>query len=264
MWRLDSGHLRLLRSLVIFELAFFIAYAGATAMSQRTGSPFWLPDAVLLCTLLLSRPRNWWIYLVAPLPLRLLVILPLDTPIWFVWAASANDSLKALLAAAVLRRVLCGRAVRFDSLHDFWIYLAATAALAPALSGLAGAASWAARGREFWPTWRDWFLGDALTNIVLTPLLLCLVLGWRKFITARPVRVLEGLAVFSALAFAVVLAYSRGLNDSRLLGPYEYLPVALLLLAAVRFGPSGASAPVGLSVARMVPVAWARSIDRLG
>jgi PAS domain S-box-containing protein len=252
MWRLDSGHLRLLRSLVIFEFAFFIAYAGATAMSQRTGSPFWLPDSVLLCALLLSRPRNWWIYLVAPLPLRLLVVLPPDTPTWFVWAASANDSLKALLAAAVLRRVLCGRAVRFDSLHDFWIYLAATAALTPALSGFAGAAAWVARGREFWPTWRDWFLGDALTNIVLTPLLLCLILGWRKFISAKPVRVLEGLVVFSALAFAVVLAYSRGLNDSRLLGPYEYFPVALLLLAAVRFGPSGASG--ALAIMSMVSV----------
>ena len=163
-WRFDSGRLYRLRNLVIFELAFFIAYKTAMSMAPRTGSPFWLPDAVLLCALVLSPPRTWWIYLVAPLPLRLLVAVPPDTPMWFLLAAFLNDSLKALVAAAFLRRVLPGRGVRFDSVGDFWKYLAVTAVAAPALSGVAGAASWRALGHEFWPSWRDWFLGDALAT----------------------------------------------------------------------------------------------------
>ena len=61
----------------------------------------------------------------------------------------------------------------------------------------------ACAGSEFWPTWRNWFLGDALANIVLTPLLLCLAADWRKLTTANPLRYLEGLAVFSGLVVAV-------------------------------------------------------------
>ena len=121
------------------------------SMSLRSGAPFWMPDSVLLCALVLSRPRTWWIYLAAPLPVRLLVAVPPDMPMWFLLAAFLNDSLKALLAAALLRRVLPGNGVRFDSLGDFWIYLAAAAVAAPALSGVAGAVSWGALGHEFWP-----------------------------------------------------------------------------------------------------------------
>jgi len=160
---------------------------------------------------------------------------------WFLLTTFLNDSLKALVAAALLRRVLPGRAFRFDCLHDFWIYLAAAVVAAPALSGVAGAASWVALGREFWPTWRNWFLGDALAHVVLTPLLLCLAADWRKLAAAKPRRLLEGLAVISGLLFAIQLAYQRSLNDPSLLDLYRYIPVAFLLLAAIRFGPAGAS-----------------------
>ena len=101
-------------------------------------------------------------------------------------------------------------------------------------------------GREFWPTWRSWFLGDALANVVLTPLLLCLAADWRKLTQAKPVRYLEGLAVFTGLVFAVQLASRRGLNNPGLLGLYDYIPVAFLLLAAVRFGPAGASGTLAI------------------
>jgi PAS domain S-box-containing protein len=160
---------------------------------------------------------------------------------WFLLSAFLNDSMKAVLAAAFLRRALPGRGVRFDNLGDFWTYLAAAAVAAPALSGLAGAVSWLALGHEFWPTWRNWFLGDALANIVLTPLLLCLATDWRKLTTANPLRYLEGLAVFSGLVVAVRLASNRALNGPSLGDLYYYIPVGLLLLATHRFGPAGAS-----------------------
>jgi PAS domain S-box-containing protein len=222
-------------------LAFFIAYRIAMSMAPRSGSPFWLPDSVLLCALLLSKPRDWWIFLAAPLPLRLLLALP-TAPAWFLVAAFLNDSLKALVAATLLRRALPGRGIRFDCLRDFWIYLAAAVLAAPAISGIAGAATWIALGRGFWPTWRNWFLGDALANLVLTPLLLCLAFDWRMLITAKPLRHLEGAAVFSGLIVAVQWANGRDLDNPSLLHLYNYIPVAFLLLAAVRFGPAVASA----------------------
>ena len=230
-----------------------MAYKYAMSMTSRSGAPFWLPDAVLLCALLLTRPRTWWIFLIAPLPLRLLVALPPSAPLWFLLAAFLNDSLKAVVAASLLRRVLPGRATRFDSLRDFWIYLATAVVAAPALSGIAGAASWVPLGRDFWPTWRDWFLGDALVNIVLTPLLLCLAADWRKLAAAKPRRHLEGLAVFAGLVIAIQSSYQQGLNKPHLLDLYDFIPVVFLLLAAIRFGPAGASG--GLTIMSILCVA---------
>jgi PAS domain S-box-containing protein len=237
----DSESLNLLIYVLIFELAFLVAYWYAMNLTPATGAPFWAPDSVLLCALLLSRPRDWWIYLVSALPLRLAVAVPHDTPSWFLLVAFANDSLNALVAALLLRRMLPGQRIRFDNLRDFWIYLAAAVVAAPALSGLAGAASWAALGREFGPAWRDWFLGDLLANLVLTPLLLCLADDWKRAIRARPARYLEGFVVFSGLILAVQFAYKWGLNDPSVRDLYNYIPLAFLLLAAVRFGPAGAS-----------------------
>ncbi len=244
--RLDSHHVALLTNLLIFEFAFFCAYKYAMTLSLRSGAPFWFPDSVLLTALLLSPPRKWWIYITATLPIRLLVALPADSPTWFLLAAFANDSLKAVLAAVLVRRTLPGRGIRFDSLHDFWIYLLATAAFAPAMSGIAGAASWVALGREFWPTWRNWFLGDALANIVLTPLLVGAALGWRQFAAIKPLRCLEGFAVLAGLVFAVQLAHRQGPQDSSLIDFYHYIPASFLVLAAVRFGPPGASASLSI------------------
>ncbi len=245
---------------LIFELAFLVAYQFAMNLSARNGAPFWFPDSVLLCALLLSRPRQWWVYIAATLPVRLLIALPTDSPPWFLLAAFANDSLKALVAAALIRRALPGRAIRFDSLHDFWSYLLAAAVVAPALSGIGGAASWVALGREFWPTWRNWFLGDALANIVLTPLLLCLARDWRKFAVAKPGRYLEGFAMFGGLVFALQLAHRQELENSALIDFYHYIPASFLVWAAVRFGSAGASG--SLSIMSILSVAAASASQR--
>ena len=84
-------------SFLVFELAFLLAYKYAMDLSPRTGAPFWLPDAVLLCALLTSRQRYWLVYIAATLPLRLVIAVPPGTPVWFLLVAFANDSLKALL-----------------------------------------------------------------------------------------------------------------------------------------------------------------------
>jgi PAS domain S-box-containing protein len=103
-----------------------------------------------------------------------------------------------------------------------------------------------ALGRKFWPTWRDWFLGDALANLVITPLLLCLALDWRKFIKARPMRYLEGFVLFAGMFFAIQFAYQRGLNNPGVLDLSDYIPMGFLLWAAVRFGPAGASGSLAI------------------
>lgn len=240
-WLVESELLRVVGKLVFFELAFFVAYQYGMSMPPQSGAPFWAPDSVLLCALLLLPPRLWVIFLAATLPVRLIGPTPPHMPSWLRLAAFANDALKAFVAATLLRKFLSGRTLRFDCLRDLWVYLGAAVALAPALSGLAGAASLAATGAAFWPAWRNWFFGDALANLVLTPLLLCLAVDWRKLLDAPPRRCLECGALFSLLFFAIQFAYQRGLNNPSILDLHDYIPVAFLLVAAVRFGPAGAS-----------------------
>src|SRR5262245_52452065 len=91
--------------LVLFEIAFLLAYRYGMSFTQDLAAPFWFPDSVLLCALLISEPKTWWVYIAATVPVRLFLFVPPGTPSWFLLACLANDSLKGLLSAWLLRHV---------------------------------------------------------------------------------------------------------------------------------------------------------------
>ncbi len=236
-WQSPSS---VLLSLAVFELAFTLAYRFAMSFTATAAAPLWFPDAVVLCALLANPPRRWWMYLLAPLPVRLLVAVAPGTPAWFLLATYANDSLKALLAAAILWRTLRNPA-RFESLRDFRLFAGAAVLLAPALSAFGGAATRQALGSPFWPAWQQWFLGDALANLVLTPAILYWFLAgdWWRRAPAR--RIAEAAALALGLIGVGYVAF-----NGRLAHPYDllvmfYAPVPFLLWAALRFEIRGAS-----------------------
>ena len=78
--------------------------------------------------------------LLAPLPIRLSVEVPADTPQWFLLATFAIDSAKGVFAAAMLRRFM-RNPLRFETVADFGVYCLFAVLLAPALSAFAGAAA---------------------------------------------------------------------------------------------------------------------------
>jgi PAS domain S-box-containing protein len=229
------------RSVLIFGVAYYLAYKYANTASSQSGAPFWLPDPVLLCALLLSRTRMWPLYIAATLPIRLLVAVDPRLPLWFLLAAFVNDSLKGVIAAVLIRRAMRGRTIPFDSLDELWAYGLAAVIIAPALSGVAGAAAWTALGRPFWPTWLQWYLGDAIANLVCAPLLLAIALEGRNFARASLLRYLEALTLFSLLLLSGSFAFRVGIGNAGLTNSLAYLPLPFLVWAAVRFGPAGAS-----------------------
>lgn len=54
-----------------FEATFYLGYRYAMSFSQAVASPFWFPDSILLCALLLTNPGSWPIFVLGVLPIRL-------------------------------------------------------------------------------------------------------------------------------------------------------------------------------------------------
>lgn len=237
-----------------FELAFYFAYRIGMFV-HAAASPFWLPDTVLLCALLLNSPRRWWIFLLAPLPIRLFVAVPTEVPAWFLATTFALDSAKALATAAVLRRFL-RPPFRFSSVREFALYAFFAVFLVPAVSAFGGAAARQALGFEYWLAWEQWFLGNALAHLVITPIVVYWVFGaeWRR-LAGPPRRLLElgsltaGLAVTSYFAFDT---HSVGIGFAE---PRFYAPVPLLFWSAIRFGMGGATGAIGILAAFAISAA---------
>ena len=66
----------------VYAVAFYFAFRYGMSFSQVTASPFWFPDSILLCALLLSPMRWWWVFVLGALPIRLAVGGP-DVPVEF-------------------------------------------------------------------------------------------------------------------------------------------------------------------------------------
>jgi len=175
----SEAHSTSLVRLLLFVLAFPAAYYFETASAQDGIAPFPFADAVLLCGLLLSRPKEWWLYVLATVPIRFFLFVPPGTPLWFLFAGFLSDSLKGLLPAWLLRRASRDRAW-FDNLHEFSRYFLVAVVLAPGLSALAGGAAYTALGHGFWTSYKSYFFGSALSSLVLAPFILLPVITYKQ------------------------------------------------------------------------------------
>ncbi len=155
-----------------------LLYAAAGGLSMRftlvPGGPsmLWLPNAVVLATLLLSPRRHWPWFAAMVLPMELLVD-------WGTFSLAQSlgfaliNMVEALAAAYALTRV-CGRVFLMERVAHMGWFVVLGAGLAAGTAALFGAMlhTQTPPGLEFWGHWLVWWLGDALGLLVLTPLLL--------------------------------------------------------------------------------------------
>jgi integral membrane sensor domain MASE1 len=134
-------------------------YAGAQIgfllkLPPGTPSALWPPNAILMATLLLLRPGDWWIALVAAVPGHLAVELRAGWPMPLVFALYVTNCSEALIGALGVR-LLSDAPGRFDSLPRMAAYIAAAGLLAPIISSFADAAVVSTfRGDTYWDVWR--------------------------------------------------------------------------------------------------------------
>jgi PAS domain S-box-containing protein len=230
---------------VAFVIAYYFAYRFGMSFTQDFASPFWFPDAILLCALLRSRREVWWLFILGTLPIRLYSEVAVGIPNWFLLACFVIDSAKGVIAALLLRRFL-RNPLRFESVWDFAIFVAIAVTLVPAASAFGGAAVRQAIGADYWTAWLEWFMGDALAQLIVTPAILYWVFTqpW-NLRTLDAKRVAEAAVLTVGLITATYWAFlAEGavtIAETRV-----FVPIIFLLWAALRFGMTGASGAVAV------------------
>jgi len=239
--------LRTLLWLCLFELAFYFAYRSGMSFSQVAASPFWFPDSILLCALLVARPGLWWVLVLLPLPVRLFSDVAAGIPTWFLLTTFAIDSAKALAAALALRG-FAGRPFRLQSVREIAAFFLVAVLLVPALSAFLGAAARAHLGRDYWLSWEQWILGDVLAQMVVTPVLFHWGLAFPplKAWPGDAKRLAEAVILAALLVVTGYMTTNTGPSSMDFAGARFYAPIPFMFWAAFRFGMRGASGAVGV------------------
>lgn len=231
-------------SLLVFSAIFYVAYRYGMSFSQNTASPFWFPDAVLLCALLVTAPRRWPLYIFAALPIRLFSEVAQDIPFWFLVATFLIDSAKAIVTALALRRYV-GLPLRLRNVPQFGLFMLIAVLLVPAAGAFAGAAARQLLGHSYWSAWDQWFMGDALAQLVLTPAILYWIFGAElRALLLDTKRLIEACVLTAGLLVAAYVAANTDSGSIPLQQTRFYVPIPFLFWAALRFGMFGASGSI--------------------
>jgi PAS domain S-box-containing protein len=229
---------RLAVSLLVVAVVchFATQFAFALKFPPNNISVFWPTNAILFAVLVTVPVRQWWMYAIAAFATSVFN----DARAGFPTAAIlflVGDFIEIVIAAVGVRR-FAGGPRAFASLGSLLAYILIAAVLAPGISAFVGAFAGGPPG--YWFNWRVWFLSDApayltLAPAVLTGMTIARASRWRP---ARD-RVIEAGLLGVALLAVSVLAFTWWAADEDVVPTLVYLPLPILLWAAVRFGPLG-------------------------
>src|SRR5687767_12366532 len=209
-------------------------------------STLWPPNSILLAALVLTPFRWWWRLLLAVFPAHLLIQLQSGVPLPMMLGWFVSNSSEALIGAICLR-YLIKRQLQFDSIRQVAIFVF-VALFAPFVSsfldtGFVVLNSWGTG--SYWQVWQMRFASNVLAEMILVPLIV--MWGADPLAAFKGLSLQRGLEVV-ALAFGLlcvsffVFSWDQTSNTHALL----YMPLPILLWAAVRFGPKGLNLSLAL------------------
>jgi len=193
----------------------------------------WPPTGVALAALLLCGSHLWpGIALGA-----FLSSASSGVPLAVAWGVSAGNTLEALFAVFLLRRV-----VRFHNALERLQDVIGLAGLAAGLSTMVSAtidvASFCLGGVAPWEAygllWRVWWLGGAMSNLVIAPL----ILTWsaRAGVHKSPRRIAEAGVLLASLVLICLLVFAGWSHIALIHYPLDYIVFPFIIWAALRFG----------------------------
>jgi signal transduction histidine kinase len=222
-------------------VSFAYVYSAAFSLFSRAQlpRPLFTSLAVILSVLLLTPTRRWWLYL------GVYYVLQVGLAAWFttislpLLAVSNIANLSEPLIDAALFRRFVPQDRSFGQLKVLTIYITCVT-VGALLSATWGATSRLLLGSSFWPSFQGWFQSDALASLVLVPTIVIWAnTGVRGVFSAPRERLLEGSLLGVALVVSAGLILGAQTNDSEVAPALLYVPIPLLICAAVRFGPRG-------------------------
>src|SRR5260221_13267760 len=124
---------------LLVGVAYYCGAEAAFAIGTLTQmfAPFWPPNVVLLCALLLAPQRRWWAYVLGAFAAHLAAERGVAMPVPQLLVAFACNVAVALLSAGLLRRALTWPAWLWD-LPKGSLYRVCTVLLSPCLVAFYG------------------------------------------------------------------------------------------------------------------------------
>jgi PAS domain S-box-containing protein len=248
---------RAARPLFKFAAAYIVAWSylfvAAFLGAHPPPAPLFPPAAVLLCALLLTPPRRWWLYLVAAFVIQVPILAYLHLPLLWNVLGFTPDAIEPVIAASLMLRYL-SLPPRFASLREVSIYTTCVVVAVMVAATVGSVVNGSLGGEPYWSTWRTWFFSDTLANLVLAPtLLLWIAAGVQGLRAGSRRRYAEAGALYGGLLLLGAVIFDTHLVGPAMAHAVTYLPVPLLLWAAVRFGPRGSASALSLIVVLAIP-----------
>jgi signal transduction histidine kinase len=207
-------------------------------------STLWPPNSILFAALMLSKPRSWWLFLLAAFPAHLLAQLNADIPASMILCWFISNCTEALISASLLKYLTQKSEFRFDNTHHVSIFIL-VALLGPFLSSFLDSAFVMLNhfgASPYWAVFRMRFFSNVLASLTLVPLIVIWGRGgWPSF-RQTFWKGLEVGALGAGLLIVGLISFSVRSSGQQARPALLYLPLPLLLWAAIRFGPRGASA----------------------
>jgi PAS domain S-box-containing protein len=200
----------------------------------------WPPTGIALMALVLGGCRLWPGITCG----AFLANLWAGAPVPVACGIAMGNTLEALVGTMLLQR-LVGFSPALDRLRDVLGLTVLAAVLSPLVSATIGVTSGWLGGMipaaTFGKAWRTWWLGDAMGNLVVAPLLF--VWSGHERLSRPRLWVVEAAAVCMAVGALSLLVFG-GVAPNLIDSPYVLFPA--LIWAAVRLGPKGAITTMGL------------------
>jgi signal transduction histidine kinase len=211
-------------------------------------SPLWPTGAILFGILVVAPVRHWWAYAFAAY-FYSAIKAGVNAPAFLFLAAALIEQ---FIAAAAVRR-FAGGLRAFDTLRNLIVYLLGAVVLAPFTSAFVGA--FAGGEESYWFYWRVWLLSEALALLTLAPAILTLIANVQSVDHAAIPRGIEPWLIGVGLLVVTFRVFHWPTAGHGAIAALVYLPLPLLLWAAMRFGPVGAN--TGLLILAAVSISGA-------
>jgi signal transduction histidine kinase/ActR/RegA family two-component response regulator len=195
----------------------------------------WPPTGIALAAMMLLGRRMWPAVWIGALLANCTV-----APLAVAAGIATGNTLEATVGAWLLARSRVRPAL--DRIRDVMLLLGGGALVSTAISATIGVTSLCLGGIRPWSAfvriWIVWWLGDAMSVLVVAPLLLV----WSRWPAARwpRARIGEGLALLAGLVAALGLIFATRVVPTAT--PLHYALFPFAILAALRFGQPGTTA----------------------